>query len=131
MRISDLSSDVCSSDLGGPDAGQPAAPDPAPDHPLRHFRGYDGNNESKFMAFAAYTVPKLGRFEYVKLARNNYWNSHMPMRPISPRMLAVWREPPAGKRLALDAAQAARVRAAGAPPEPAPRTFTTSLGFSG
>lgn len=101
---------------GGPDAGQPAAPDPAPDHPLRHFRGYDGNNESKFMAFAAYTVQKLGRFEYVKLARNNYWNSHMPMRPIYQRMLAVWRELPAENRLDLDAAQAAHVRAAGAPP---------------
>ena len=54
------------------------------------FRGYDGNNESKFMAFAAFTVERLGRFDYVPLERAGYWNSHMPMRPIYGRMQAVW-----------------------------------------
>lgn len=97
--------------LGDADAANPAAEgEPAP----LLFRGYDGNNEGKFMGFAAYTVQKLHRFEYVKLARENYWNSHMPMRPVYQRMLAVWRALPDGSRLNLDKEQAARVRAAGA-----------------
>ncbi len=55
------------------------------------FEGYDGNNEGKFMAFAAFTVERLDRYGHVKLAEDGYWNSHMPMRDIYGRMLGVWR----------------------------------------
>lgn len=56
------------------------------------FVGYDGNNESKFMSFAAFTVERLGRFAYVKLRKPGYWNSHFPARPMYQRMLSEWKE---------------------------------------
>lgn len=58
--------------------------------PVVQFCGYDGNNESKFMSFAAFTVERLGRFEYLPMAKKGYWNSHMPIRPIYQRMLMEW-----------------------------------------
>ena len=54
------------------------------------FAGYDGNYESKFMAFAAYTVQRLRRFEYVPLRREGHWNSHSPMRGVYGRMRSIW-----------------------------------------
>lgn len=62
--------------------------------PCVRFVGYDGNNESKFMGFAAFTVERLKRFEYLPMAKSGYWNSHMPARPIYQRMLEVWRKIP-------------------------------------
>lgn len=54
------------------------------------FMGYDGNNESKFMAFASFTVRRLERFDYVPLGGEGTFNSHMPVRDIYSRMLEVW-----------------------------------------
>lgn len=54
------------------------------------FAGYDGNYESKFMAFAAFTVQRMGRFDYVPLAIEGSFNSHAPMREIYGRMRTVW-----------------------------------------
>ena len=69
------------------------------------FSGYDGNNESKFMAFAAYTVKRLERFVNVRLAKENYWNSHMPVRGMYKRMLNEWKKLPfeAQQNLSKDA----------------------------
>lgn len=61
------------------------------EHFAAKFSGYDGNNESKFMAFAAYTVERLKRFEYVPLSRPGHWNSHCPMRDVYGRMLQAWK----------------------------------------
>lgn len=55
------------------------------------FRGYDGNNESKFMGFAAYTVKRLKRFEYLDIEGIDGWNSHMPIRETYKRMVEVWK----------------------------------------
>jgi uncharacterized protein YfbU (UPF0304 family) len=65
------------------------------------FRGYDGNNETKFMAFAAFTVERLKRFEYVPMDKKGYWNSHMPVRDVYQRMLTKWREVATSRRFEL------------------------------
>lgn len=67
------------------------------------FRGYDGNNESKFMAFAAFTVERLKRFEYLPMEKKGYWNSHMPTRDVYRRMLEEWRKMPMERRFELTA----------------------------
>ncbi len=59
---------------------------------ITRFRGYDGNNESKFMGFAAFTVERLGRFTHLPLKEELYFNSHMPTREIYARMLTEWRK---------------------------------------
>ena len=61
------------------------------EHHAAKFQGYDGNNEGKFLRFTAYTVERLERFKYVKVANEGTWNSHMPVRDMYLRMLEVWR----------------------------------------
>lgn len=56
------------------------------------FMGYDGNNETKFMGFAAYTVERLRRFTHLPLKEELYFNSHIPTRQIYDRMLNEWRK---------------------------------------
>lgn len=56
------------------------------------FLGYDGNSEGHFMAFAEFTVKRLGRFTYLELAEPNCWNSHRSTRPIYGRMLSDWKK---------------------------------------
>lgn len=65
------------------------------------FRGYDGNNETKFMAFAAYTVERLKRFTHLKMAEPGYFNSHMPVRPVYLRMLDEWQKIPMPARFQM------------------------------
>ena len=55
------------------------------------FQGYDGNNETKFMAFAAFTIQRLNRFQYLDLSDDEYLSSHSPMRPIYNKMLKIWK----------------------------------------
>ena len=62
------------------------------------FAGYDGNNETKFMAFAAYTVERLKRFTHLPMQEPGYFNSHMPVRPVYGRMLSKWLEIPMPNR---------------------------------
>ncbi|OJF93978.1 hypothetical protein AX761_19470 [Rhizobium sp. 58] len=81
------------------------------------FMGYDGNNETKFMAFTAYTIERLKRFDYVPTVRKGYWNSHMPVRPIYHRMLNEWRKIPRERRLDLTADEAKAILAAAVHPE--------------
>lgn len=65
------------------------------------FRGYDGNNESKFMGFAAFTVERLGRFAHLPLKEELYFNSHMPTRQVYSRMLTEWRKIDYGRRFPM------------------------------
>tara|TARA_R110002126_G_scaffold291767_1_gene457298 strand:+ start:115645 stop:116196 length:552 start_codon:yes stop_codon:yes gene_type:complete len=81
------------------------------------FRGYDGNNETKFMAFTAYTIERLKRFEYVPTTRKGYWNSHMPVRETYQRMLEVWRKVPSERRFELTEAEVKSIFAAATHPE--------------
>ncbi|ESX83475.1 YfbU family protein [Mesorhizobium sp. LSHC412B00] len=73
--------------------------------PFTKFMGYDGNNEGKFMAFTAYTIERLKRFEYVPTLKKNYWNSHMPVRDTYKRMLKEWHKVPRERRFNLTAAE--------------------------
>jgi uncharacterized protein YfbU (UPF0304 family) len=55
------------------------------------FDGYDGNNETKFMAFAEFTVQRDKRFTALPLGEEAYFNSHSPMRLSYNRMLEIWK----------------------------------------
>lgn len=81
------------------------------------FRGYDGNNETKFMAFAAFTVERLKRFEYLPMEKKGYWNSHMPIRDVYIRMLEQWRKVPTERRFDLTKAELEAVLDAAVHPE--------------
>lgn len=70
-------------------------------HLFGRFAGYDGNTESKFMAFAAFTVERLERFQYLNLPQDGSWNSHMPTKDIYQRMMTKWKEIPRPKRYEL------------------------------
>lgn len=85
--------------------------------PLKQFAGYDGNNETKFMSFAAFTVERLERFTYLPMARKGYWNSHTPMRPVYQRMLQVWRQVPSPKSFEMTEQQVLAVLRAAKHPE--------------
>lgn len=87
------------------------------DTPFTKFAGYDGNNESKFMSFARFTVERLKRFEYVPMRRQGYWNSHMPVRDVYARMLAEWKKEPMPGRMTLSDARLKAVLAAAIHPE--------------
>lgn len=87
------------------------------DKPFSHFRGYDGNTESKFMAFAAYTVKRLQRFESIVLAKENYWNSHMQIRDVYRRMLKEWEKAPRVERMNLSEADVEALLAAAIHPD--------------
>lgn len=80
------------------------------------FAGYDGNNESKFMSFARFTVERLERFQYLPMQRRGYWNSHMPVRDLYRRMLEAWREVPSGDRFSMTEEQLKSVLAAASHP---------------
>ena len=58
------------------------------------FRGYDGNNEGKFLGFVEFTILRERRWTYLPLAEENYFNSHMQTRPVYQRMLERWESIP-------------------------------------
>lgn len=87
------------------------------DRPFAKFAGYDGNNESKFMAFTAYTVERLKRFDYVPTQKKNYWNSHMPVRAAYRRMLEQWNKVPRDRRFELTQAEVEAILAAAIHPD--------------
>jgi len=86
-------------------------------YPVTKFLGYDGNNETKFLSFAQYTVERLQRFEYVPMASPRYWNSHMPVREIYGRMLGVWKQQSPAERVSLSRDQLERILGAAVHPE--------------
>lgn len=71
-------------------------------NPSAEFQGYDGNNEGKFMSFTAYTMERLGRFQYVKLPGDKYYNSHRPMREVYKRMVSEWENIPSERQFNLN-----------------------------
>lgn len=55
------------------------------------FRGFDGNNETKYLSYARYFCGLDGGGERFKeLDRGDGFNSHMPVVDMYRRMLAVW-----------------------------------------
>lgn len=59
------------------------------DHNYSFFMGFDGNNETKYMAFSRFLVQEQGKFREQEkyLRKNDNMNSHMPMIPKYQRML--------------------------------------------
>lgn len=58
------------------------------------FRGFDGNNETKYMVFARFLIHKQGKFSEQNsyLGDNDNMNSHAPMVWKYRRMLEKWQE---------------------------------------
>ena len=75
------------------------------DHYFRKFHGYDGNNETKFMAFASYTIERLERWTDLPLNQPGVFNSHSPMRDHYQRMLEVWEDFPLEERFRMNSRQ--------------------------
>ena len=61
------------------------------DHRQRKFRGYDGNEETKFMAFTHYTVERLERWAHLPLKEPGHFNSHRRMRDTYAKMIKTWK----------------------------------------
>ena len=59
------------------------------------FRGFDGNNEGKQLAYTEYYCLKIGRFDELHLAD---FNSHSPELEVYRRMLAAWEQLPSERR---------------------------------
>ncbi len=70
-------------------------------NPERFFSGYDGNNETKFMSFATFTVERLGRFKHLPLKEKFHYNSHSPRRDTYRKMLSVWHKIDYSKRFPM------------------------------
>ena len=64
------------------------------DHPWGAFRGFDGNNEADYMAFARFLVERQGRFAEQKkyLSQTDGFNSHMPTLQKYRRIVSKWYE---------------------------------------
>jgi len=56
------------------------------------FPGFDGNNETMFMAYTKYFIEDLGRFNEIKETSNGYYNSHSRMIPKYKKMLEIWKD---------------------------------------
>lgn len=59
---------------------------------LVKFPGFDGNNETMFMAYTKYFIEDLDRFREIKESTSGYYNSHMRMIPSYKKMLLKWKE---------------------------------------
>lgn len=81
------------------------------------FMGYDGNNEGKFMSFAAFTIERLRRFTYLPLAEDGYFNSHSPVREMYQRMLSEWKGLSDRQVLEMSSEQLTHVLSAAVHPE--------------
>lgn len=56
------------------------------------FPGFDGNNETMFMAYTKYFIEDLDRFVSIKETTNGYYNSHIRMIPKYQKMLVRWKD---------------------------------------
>lgn len=56
------------------------------------FPGFDGNNETMFMAYTKYFIEDLDRFGEIQESTNGYYNSHLRMIPKYEKMLLKWKE---------------------------------------
>jgi hypothetical protein len=70
------------------------------------FPGFDGNNETMFMAYARYIRKREGRFDYLEVGSADL-NSHFPSVDGYRRMLAAWERH--GKSYELTADQAKEI----------------------
>ena len=73
--------------------------------PMTKFSGYDGNNETKFMAFAQFVVERWGRFQYLQMREPRGWNAHQRVRNTYRQMLAIWTELPHDERFSMSPEQ--------------------------
>ncbi len=73
-------------------------------HRLAYFRGFDGNEETQYMAFARFVIETQGKFQEQKqyLIKNDNLNSHMPMVDTYRAMLMKSGKPHAIRSLAVD-----------------------------
>ena len=55
------------------------------------FPGFDGNNETMYMAYTKYFIEDLDRFNEIKETTNGYYNSHSRMIPKYRKMLEAWK----------------------------------------
>lgn len=56
------------------------------------FPGFDGNNETMYMAYTRYFINDLNRFGDIKDSSLTSYNSHIPMIPKYRKMVARWKE---------------------------------------
>lgn len=56
------------------------------------FPGFDGNNETMFMAYTKYFIEDLDRFSEIQESTNGYYNSHTKMIPKYKKMLVKWKK---------------------------------------
>ena len=77
------------------------------------FRGYDGNNEAKFMGFAEFTIKRMGRFAHLPLEKSDYLNSHMPIREMYLSMHEEWQRISLNSRFPMSEQDLIRVLSAG------------------
>lgn len=56
------------------------------------FPGFDGNNETMFMAYTKYFIEDLDRFNEIRESTNGYYNSHSRMITKYQNMLVKYRE---------------------------------------
>ena len=66
------------------------ADDPLREHHLAKFTGFDGNNETRQMAYARYFVVDLDRYSELRQDEYPYFNSHCPMLSTYETMLERW-----------------------------------------
>ena len=64
------------------------------EHNYSFFRGFDGNNETEYMAFARFLVIEQGKFieQESYLAKNDNMNSHCPMVHKYKAMVDMWKK---------------------------------------
>jgi uncharacterized protein YfbU (UPF0304 family) len=55
------------------------------------FPGFDGNNETMYMAYTKYFIEDLDRFNEIRETTNGYYNSHSRMIPKYKKMLELWK----------------------------------------
>lgn len=56
------------------------------------FPGFDGNNETMYMAYTYYFIEDLDRFREIQESTNSNYNSHMRLIPKYRRMILRWNE---------------------------------------
>lgn len=55
------------------------------------FPGFDGNEESRLMAYVIYFINTLGRYSEIQSLSHGYYNSHAPMLKTYQNMLRKWK----------------------------------------
>jgi hypothetical protein len=56
------------------------------------FPGFDGNNETMYMAYTKYFIEDLDRFGEIQESTNGSYNSHMRLIPKYKKMVEKWKE---------------------------------------